>query len=76
MHENLNTRISTGKKFSQANLNFVEKNWHVILEEYFEKQKSLLQRAQTANISDLVEAALDALKETASNATIKSIEAF
>ncbi|RLA77788.1 MAG: hypothetical protein DRG78_16610, partial [Epsilonproteobacteria bacterium] len=63
-------RISTGKEFSKANMNFVEKNWTLLIEEYFEKQKSLAERAKKMSIVELMPLSLDAALETASEGTI------
>ncbi len=37
-------RMSTGKEFSKANMNYVEKNWDNILAEHFHKQLTLVER--------------------------------
>ncbi len=63
-------RMSTGKEFSKANMNFVEKNWSLLIEEYFEKQKSLAERAKKMSIVELMPLSLDAALETASEGTI------
>jgi len=63
-------RITTGKEFSKANMNYVEKHWDEILEEYFEKQKSLVDRAKKMSIAELMPLGLDAALETASEGTV------
>ena len=63
-------RMSTGKKFSKANMNFVEKNWETFFEDHFEKQKSLAQGAEKMSIVELMPLSLDAALETASEGTI------
>ena len=63
-------RLSTDKKYSKANMNFVEKNWTTILDEYFNKQKSLSERLKKLSILELMPLSLDAALETASEGTI------
>ena len=63
-------RMSTGKKFSQANINFVEKNWESILQKYFDEQKTLEERSKVMSITELVEPTLASLQEIANVRTI------
>jgi integrase len=67
-------RMSTSKVFSKANMNWVEKNWEVLLESYFEKQKSLADRSRKLSILELMPMALDAALETASEGTISNYQ--
>jgi len=38
-------RIPTGKKFSKANMNYAEKNWYILLTDYFDSKQAAHQRS-------------------------------
>ncbi|MDQ7021578.1 MAG: hypothetical protein Q9M91_07205 [Candidatus Dojkabacteria bacterium] len=63
-------RISTGKKLSVANMNFVEKNWEKLLQEHWNKKDNKENRAKQLTIAQLVESALE-VNETANKGSKK-----
>ena len=63
-------RISTGKKLSVANMNFVEKQWEELLEEHWGKKTVKEERAKKLTLAELVEFALE-VNETANKGTKK-----
>jgi len=63
-------RISTGKKLSLANMNFVEKQWEELLEEHWNKKIVQEERAKKLTIAELVEPALE-VNETANKGSKK-----
>lgn len=63
-------RMSTGKEFNKANMNYVEKHWEEILLEYFKQQQSIEERSKKMSIIELMPLSLEAASETASKGTI------
>ena len=63
-------RMSTGKKLSIANMNFVEKHWEEIMNEYWCKTLKKEERAKQLTVAELVAPALE-VNETANKGTKK-----
>ena len=63
-------RMSTKKKLSVANMNYVEKNWQSIIQTYWDDKLGKEERAKQLTIAELVEPALS-YNETASNGSKK-----
>ena len=63
-------RMSTKKKLSVANMNYVEKNWKSLIQTYWDEKLGKEERAKQLTIAELVEPALET-NETASKGTKK-----
>ncbi len=67
-------RMSTAKEFSKANMNYVEKHWEEILEEHFEKKKTLIERKAMLTFRDFLPRSLELRAETASEGSVRDYE--
>ena len=63
-------RMSTEKKLSVANMNFVEKHWEELLQEHWDKKLKKEERAKQLTVAELVETALE-VNETANKGSKK-----
>jgi len=67
-------RMTTGKEFSKANMNYVEKHWELLLEEHFEKEKTLVERKAMLTFREFLPRSLELRTETASEGSIRDYE--
>lgn len=67
-------RMSTGKVFSKASMNFVEKNWESLIQDHFEKEKSLAERKAMLTFRDFLPRSLELRTETASKGSVRDYE--
>ncbi|RLA80271.1 MAG: hypothetical protein DRG78_11325 [Epsilonproteobacteria bacterium] len=67
----LHHRMSTGKVFNRANMNYVEKHWEDLLQEHFEEEKSLAERKEMLTFSDFLPRSLELRLDTASEGSIR-----
>ena len=67
-------RISTGKSFNKANLNWVEKHWVEIITKYLEEKDNREFRDTIPTLSEYIPISLKLNRDTADKHTIKSYE--
>jgi integrase len=67
-------RMTTGKEFSKANINYVEKHWEEMMEEHFEQEKTLVERKAMLTFRDFLPRSLELRAETASEGSVRDYE--
>lgn len=65
-------RVSTGKKFSKANMNRAEKNWDAIILKYIEEKVEQDFRAKTPTLAEFIPISLTLNEDSADKHTLKS----
>jgi len=67
-------RMSTGKEFSKANMNYVEKHWEDILEKHFIEEITLVERKAMLTFREFLPRSLELRAETASEGSVRDYE--
>jgi len=67
-------RVSTGKTFNQANMNWVEKHWSELISKYLDEREQQDYRSKIPTLAEFIPISLGLNTDTADKHTLKSYE--